>query len=158
MREKTSPSTWVGQPDRDAGFNDSSGGFIHRLLGELRAAGAGGRRPQSVLKMTGIPRKRACSCGSSERACCLFNFHATQSGGCDDLRMDPVGRVNLDHATRRLTSAEIEQAIWNADRMSPNRGHQDRAPFTSMTDGGKRVVVIVEIVGDGVRPITGWEA
>jgi len=27
-----------------------------------------------------------------------------------------------------------------------------------MTDGGKRVVVIVEIVGDGVRPITGWEA
>jgi len=40
---------------------------------------------------------------------------------------------NLDHVTRRLTSAEIEQAIWNADRMSPNRGHQDWASFTSMT-------------------------
>lgn len=26
------------------------------------------------------------------------------------------------------------------------------------TDGGKRVVVIVQVVGDGVRPITGWEA
>ena len=30
---------------------------------------------------------------------------------------------NLDHATRRLTAAEIEQAIWNADRMLPHREH-----------------------------------
>lgn len=38
---------------------------------------------------------------------------------------------NLDHATRRLTSAEIEQAIWNSDRMVPHRDHPDRALFTS---------------------------
>ena len=36
---------------------------------------------------------------------------------------------NLDHATRRLTAAEIEQAIWNADRMFPHREHPDRALF-----------------------------
>jgi hypothetical protein len=65
---------------------------------------------------------------------------------------------NLDHATRRLTAAEIEQAIWNADRMFSHRAHPGRTLFRSMTDGGKAVVVIVEIVGDGVRPITGWEA
>jgi hypothetical protein len=65
---------------------------------------------------------------------------------------------NLDHATKRLTAAEIEQAIWNADRMFPHRARPSRALFRSVTDGGKAVVVIVEIVDDGVRPITGWEA
>ena len=65
---------------------------------------------------------------------------------------------NLDHATKRFTAAEIEQAIWNADRMFPHRGHPSRGLLRSVTDGGKAVVVIVEIVGDGVRPITGWEA
>ena len=28
----------------------------------------------------------------------------------------------------------------------------------SVTDGGKSVVVIVQILHDGLRPITGWEA
>lgn len=65
--------------------------------------------------------------------------------------------MNLDHATRRLTAAEIEQALWNADRMIPHRTHPDRALFRSVTDGGKRVLVVVQIVADGVRPITGWE-
>ena len=65
---------------------------------------------------------------------------------------------DLDHATKRLTAAEIEQAIWNADRMVPHREHPERGLFRSVTDGGKVVVVIVEIVHDGVRPITGWEA
>lgn len=65
---------------------------------------------------------------------------------------------NLDHATKRLTAAEIEQAIWNADRMFPHREHPDRALFQSVTDGGKAVVVIVAVLHDGVRPITGWEA
>ena len=36
--------------------------------------------------------------------------------------------------------------------------HADRALFRSVTDGGKAVVVIVEIVHEGVRRITGWEA
>lgn len=64
---------------------------------------------------------------------------------------------NLDHATRRLTVEEIEQAIWNASRIIPHRTHSDRGLFRSSTDGGKLVVVIVQIVHDGVRPITGWE-
>lgn len=65
--------------------------------------------------------------------------------------------TNLDHATRRLTAGEIEQAIWNAERMTRHREHSDRGLFRSVTDGGKRVLVIVQIVRDGVRPITGWE-
>ncbi|QIX25168.1 hypothetical protein ncot_00140 [Nocardioides sp. JQ2195] len=65
---------------------------------------------------------------------------------------------NLDHATQRLTAEEIEQAIWNADHMLPHREQVDRALIRSTTDGGKAVVVIVQLVTDGVRPITGWEA
>jgi hypothetical protein len=65
---------------------------------------------------------------------------------------------NLGHATKRLTAAEIEQAILNANRWFRHRKHADRRVFLSRTDGGKSVVVIVEIVHDGVRPITGWEA
>lgn len=65
--------------------------------------------------------------------------------------------ANLDHATRRLTAAEIEEAIWNATRLIPHREHAERGLFRSVTNGGKRVLVVVEIVRDGVRPITGWE-
>lgn len=64
---------------------------------------------------------------------------------------------NLDHATRRLTVAEIEQALSNATRARPHREIPDRLMVRSITDGGKRVVVIVQVVGLGVRPITGWE-
>ncbi len=65
---------------------------------------------------------------------------------------------NLDHATKRLTAAEIEQAIWNAPRMRTNRRNPGRARIESVTDGGKAVVIIVALVPKGVRPITGWEA
>jgi hypothetical protein len=65
---------------------------------------------------------------------------------------------NLDHATKRLTAAEIEQAILNAGRMLKHPRDSDRGRIESVTDGGKRVVVIVQLVRDGVRPITGWEA
>jgi hypothetical protein len=65
---------------------------------------------------------------------------------------------NLDHATRRLTAAEIEQAVFNADRMLTHPRDSDRGRIESVTDGGKEVVVIVQLVRDGVRPITGWEA
>ena len=64
---------------------------------------------------------------------------------------------NLDHATRRITAAEIEQAIWNADAAFRHPGHADRLLFRSVTDGGKRVLVVAQVVHDGVRPITGWE-
>jgi hypothetical protein len=64
---------------------------------------------------------------------------------------------NLDHATKRLTAAEIEQAIWNATSASRHRMERDRRLIRSATNGGKRVIVIVQVVHDGVRPITGWE-
>lgn len=65
--------------------------------------------------------------------------------------------ANLDHATRRLTVAEIEQALANADEWFRNPKRPDRRLVRSRTDGGKRVLVVVQIVGDGVRPVTGWE-
>lgn len=65
---------------------------------------------------------------------------------------------NLDHATKRLTAAEIEQAILNADRMLKHPRDADRGRMESVTDGGKAVVVSFKLVCDGVRPITGWEA
>lgn len=65
--------------------------------------------------------------------------------------------ANLDHATMRATAAEIEQAIWNADRMFRHRQYPDRVLFRSATDGGRRLVVVAQIVRDGVRPITAWE-
>jgi phosphohistidine phosphatase SixA len=66
---------------------------------------------------------------------------------------------NLDHATRRLTASEIEQVIWNADTLREHRTYPDRVLFSSTTDGGKKAVVVAQIVrdGDGVRPITAWE-
>ncbi len=64
---------------------------------------------------------------------------------------------NLDHATRRLTVAEIEQALFNADRWFRHPKHKDRRLVRAETDGGKPVLVVVQIVHDGVRPITGWE-
>lgn len=64
---------------------------------------------------------------------------------------------NLDHATRRLTAAEIEQALFNADRWFRHPRHRDRRLVRAGTDGGKPVLVVVRILHDGVRPITGWE-
>ncbi len=64
---------------------------------------------------------------------------------------------NLDHATRRATAAEIEQAIFNARRAIPSRHQEARVLFRSVTDAGRRLVVVADIVRDGVRPITAWE-
>lgn len=64
---------------------------------------------------------------------------------------------NLDHATVRLTAAEIEQALMNADKWYQHRTHPDRRLVRAQTDGGKAVLVVVQVVRDAVRPITGWE-
>ncbi len=64
---------------------------------------------------------------------------------------------NLHHATRRASVAEIEQAIFNAGRAIPSRHHRDRVLFRSATDGGRRLVVVAQIVRGGVRPITAWD-
>lgn len=65
--------------------------------------------------------------------------------------------ANLDHATVRATASEIEQAIWNADRMTRHREQPDRVLLRAKTDGGRQLVVVAQIVRDGVRPITAWE-
>lgn len=64
---------------------------------------------------------------------------------------------NLDHATKRVASAEIEQAVWNATSWTKHKTVAGRRLIRSHTDGGKRVVVIVQVVRDGVRPVTAWE-
>lgn len=64
---------------------------------------------------------------------------------------------NLDHATKRLTAAEIEQTLSNSDRWFRHPKHSDRRLVRAETDGGKPVLVVVQIVHDGVRPTTGWE-
>lgn len=61
---------------------------------------------------------------------------------------------NLEHATKRLTATEIEQAILNATTATRSRTHPDRRRIRSHTDGGKKVLVIA---ANGVRPVTGWK-
>ena len=61
---------------------------------------------------------------------------------------------NLDHATRRASVAEIEQVIVNAGRAIPHRHREERVMFRSATDGGRRLIVVAQIVRYGVRPIT----
>jgi hypothetical protein len=65
--------------------------------------------------------------------------------------------ANLEHATVRVSAAEIEQAIWNAGRMFRHRSKRDRVVFRSRTDGGRPLVVIAQLIRDGVRPITAGE-
>lgn len=43
---------------------------------------------------------------------------------------------NLEHATQRLTAAEIEQAIWNATSWQKHPTSEDRRLVRSVTDGG----------------------
>lgn len=83
---------------------------------------------------------------------------ATQLGRLDVI-FDHIewDEANLNHATVRATAAEIEQAIWNADSMTRHREQRDRVLFRAKTDGGRRLVVVAQIVRDGVRPITAWE-
>lgn len=45
---------------------------------------------------------------------------------------------NLDHATRRLTAAEIEQAVFNADRMLTHPRDSDRGRIESVTTAARR--------------------
>lgn len=63
--------------------------------------------------------------------------------------------TNLNHATVRATAAEIEQAIWNADRMT-----RHREGATACCSGPRLTVVGVwwlwrrssEMVSDRSRP------
>lgn len=65
---------------------------------------------------------------------------------------------NLGHL-KRATAAEVEQAIANADHVFRHRTIAHRGVIRSETDGGRRLVLIVELRdrGRAVRPITAWE-
>jgi hypothetical protein len=76
-----------------------------------------------------------------------------------DLRTNRMDEDNEDHATRRCTQREIEQAIWNAEEAQPHRTITGRVIIRSRTDGGEAVTVVAALTRDGgVRPITAWEA
>lgn len=66
--------------------------------------------------------------------------------------------ANLEHATRRASAIEIEQAITNADRAFRHRV-ADRRLIRSRTHGGRRLAIVIELRDGGrrVRPITAWE-
>ncbi len=69
---------------------------------------------------------------------------------------------NSEHATRHGVSvAEIEQAVANATAARRNkRGRAGDVRIDSVTDGGRRVVVIGAYLAArrSLRPITAWEA
>ena len=68
---------------------------------------------------------------------------------------------NVEHATRHGVSvSEIEQAIANATAGRRNkRGRSGDVRIDSVTDGGRRVVVIGahDPGRHSLRPITAWE-
>jgi hypothetical protein len=91
--------------------------------------------------------------------CCIRDRFATHWTEKSSVIFDSIewDEANLDHATRRGTAEEIEQAIWNADRMFRHRHDPERVLIRSVTDGGRQLAVIGQIVRDGLRPITAWE-
>lgn len=67
---------------------------------------------------------------------------------------------NLDHATRRVTASDIEQAIQNMETCRRHRVHLDRLMIEGKTDGGRSVTIVAryDSVRRSVRPITAWES
>ncbi len=65
---------------------------------------------------------------------------------------------NLEHATRRASASEIEQAITNAEQMLRHRV-SGRRLIRARTNGGRRLAIVAELKDNGrrVRPITAWE-
>ena len=106
----------------------------------LSGLAEGASSPKSVLRS-------ASTCNTMERTALVLFDHIEW----DD--------VNLEHATKRVSATGVEPAIWNADRRRlpaprvPGSRHVSSAP-----DGGRNLVVIAQVVRDGVRPITAWEA
>jgi len=67
--------------------------------------------------------------------------------------------ANLDHATRRATDIDIEQAIWNASEFRRHRQHPGRVMFQAATNGGRMLTVVAayDEARNVIRPITAWE-
>lgn len=65
---------------------------------------------------------------------------------------------NDELAAHRITFEEAVQVFDNEYRVLRNKGAGDRRQIVGVTDGGRRLKLIVQIKpGDVVRIITGWD-
>ena len=65
---------------------------------------------------------------------------------------------NDELAAHRITFEEAIQVFDNEFRVLRNKGYRDRRQILGVTDGGRRLKLIVEIkAGNVVRIITGWD-
>src|SRR5436190_96754 len=68
---------------------------------------------------------------------------------------------DFDHdelAAHRITFEEAVQVFENDYRVLRNKGYRDRRQILGVTDGGRRLKLIVQIKpGNVVRIITGWD-
>lgn len=68
---------------------------------------------------------------------------------------------DFDHdelAAHRITFEESVQVFDNEYRVLRNKSYGDRFQIVGVTDGGRRLKLIVQIkAGDVVRIITGWD-
>jgi uncharacterized DUF497 family protein len=61
-------------------------------------------------------------------------------------------------AAHRITFEEAVQVFENDYRVLRNKGYRDRRQILGVTDGGRRLKLIVQIRPDNVvRIITGWD-
>lgn len=61
-------------------------------------------------------------------------------------------------AAHRITFEEAVQVFENPYRVLRNKGYRDRRQILGVTDGGRRLKLIVQIKpGNVVRIITGWD-
>lgn len=61
-------------------------------------------------------------------------------------------------AAHRITFEEAVQVFDNEYRVLRNKGYRDRRQILGVTDGGRRLKLIVQIKpGNVVRIITGWD-
>jgi len=81
------------------------------------------------------------------------------------VRWDEFGpsdfEYDFDHdelAAHRITFEEAVQVFENDYRVLRNKGYRDRRQILGVTDGGRRLKLIVQIKpGNVVRIITGWD-
>jgi uncharacterized DUF497 family protein len=65
---------------------------------------------------------------------------------------------NDELSRHRITFEEAIQLFENEYRVLRNKGQRDRRQILGVTDGGRRLKLIVQIkAGDVIRIITGWD-
>lgn len=65
---------------------------------------------------------------------------------------------NDELARHRVTFEEAIQVFENEYRVERNKGYRDRRQILGVTDGGRRLKLIVQIKAENVvRIITGWD-